>query len=78
MDPLAYLDVRADETINPPIPISMREMPKVSVLANFLGKIRKSTARIDKHVTIIIDPETNYKTIVNTVLKFNIIRLIMY
>ena len=34
----------------------MREIPKVSVFANRLGKVRKSTAKIAKIVTNIFPP----------------------
>ena len=35
----------------------MREIPKVSVFANRLGKIRKSTAKIAKIVTNMFPPD---------------------
>ena len=49
--PLAYLEVKADETINVPTPISIRDIPNVSVLAKYLGNILKSTARIARQVS---------------------------
>jgi hypothetical protein len=57
LDPLAYLEVMADETMKPPTPTSIREIPKVSVFANFLGNILKSTARIHIHVINMIEPK---------------------
>src|SRR4030081_2550930 len=44
------------EKTNDPTPTSIKDVPQVSTFANRRGKTLKSTARIPRHVAIIIDP----------------------
>lgn len=55
--PRAYRDVRAEDTINVPAPTSISDKPKVCVLANLLGNMGKSTARIEMIVIKVLQPE---------------------
>ncbi len=44
------------EKTKEPTPRSMRDVPQVSTLAKRRGKMRKSTARMERHVAIIMLP----------------------
>ena len=44
------------EKTNEPTPMSIKEVPQVSTFAKRRGKTRKSTARIARHVIIIMPP----------------------
>lgn len=52
---MALAETTPAENTNEPTPISIKDVPQFSALANRRGKIRKSTAKIARHVTIIIE-----------------------
>lgn len=53
---LAKREVIDEEMMKNPIPMSMRDTPKVSVLAKLRGNIRKSTARMAMQVISMFPP----------------------
>lgn len=49
-------DTKPAEKTNDPTPMSIKDVPQFSTFAKRLGKVRKSTARMTIHVTMIMAP----------------------